>query len=112
MELIKNDIDEAIKNAKKYKDFIDNLAYKGYYVKKNNNVISVSTPYFNRNIRLSRAFGEDYTFENIKNRIYYRDYQFKEDKVYKIRIYEGVKINSELLKISPFIDYMCISYIF
>lgn len=32
MELIKNDIDEAIKNAKKYKDFIDNLAYKGYYV--------------------------------------------------------------------------------
>lgn len=102
MELIKNDIDEAIKNAKKYKDFIDNLAYKGYYVKKNNNVISVSTPYFNRNIRLSRAFGEDYTFENIKNRIYYRDYQFKEDKVYKIRIYEGVKINSELLKISPF----------
>lgn len=77
MELIKNDIDEAIKNAKKYQDFIDNLAYKGYYVKKSNNVISVSTPYFNRNIRLPRAFGEDYTFENIKNRIYYSDYQFK-----------------------------------
>lgn len=102
MELIKNDIDEAIKNAKKYQDFIDNLAYKGYYVKKSNNVISVSTPYFNRNIRLSRAFGEDYTFENIKNRICCRDYQFKEDKVYRIRIYEGVKINSELLKISSF----------
>ena len=102
MELIKNDIDEAIKNAKKYQDFIDNLAYRGYYVKKTNNVISVSTPYFNRNIRIARAFGEDYTFENIKNRIYYRDYQFKEDKVYKIRIYEGVKINSELLKTSSF----------
>ena len=102
MELIKNDIDEAIKNAKKYQDFIDNLAYKGYYVKKSNNVISVSTPYFNRNIRLSRAFGEDYTFENIKNRIYYRDYQFKEDKVYRVRTYEGVKINSELLKTSSF----------
>ncbi len=102
MDLIKNDIDEAIKNAKKYQDFIDNLAYKGYYVKKSNNVISVSTPYFNRNIRLPRAFGEDYTFENIKNRIYYSDYQFKEDKVYRIRIYEGVKINSELLKISSF----------
>ena len=102
MELIKNDIDEAIKNAKKYQDFIDNLACKGYYVKKSNNVISVSTPYFNRNIRLSRAFGEDYTFENIKNRIYYRDYQFKEDKVYRVKIYEGVKINSELLKTSSF----------
>ena len=102
MELIKNDIDEAIKNAKKYQDFIDNLAYKGYYVKKSNNVISVSTPYFNRNIRLSRAFGEDYTFENIKNRIYYRDYQLKEDKIYRVRIYESVKINSQLLKTSSF----------
>ena len=102
MEVIKTDIDEAINNAKKYQDFIDNLAYKGYYVKKSNNVISVSTPYFNRNIRIARAFGEDYTFENIKNRIYYRDYQFKEDKVYRVRIYEGVKINSELLKTSSF----------
>lgn len=102
MELIKNDIDEAIKNAKKYQDFIDNLAYKGYYVKKSNNVISVSTPYFNRNIRLSRAFGEDYTFENIKNRIYYRNYQTNENKVYKVKIYEGVKIDKNLLKISSF----------
>ena len=102
MELIKNDIDEAIKNAKKYQDFIDNLAYKGYYVKKSNNLISVSTPYFNRNIRLSRAFGEDYAFENIKNRIYYKNYQFKENKIYRVRIYEGVKINSELLKTSSF----------
>ncbi len=102
MELIKTDIDEAIKNAKIYQDFIDNLAYKGYYVKKSNNVISVSTPYFNRNIRLSRAFGEDYAFENIKNRIYYKNYQFKENKIYRVRIYEGVKINSELLKTSSF----------
>ena len=102
MELIKNDIDEAIKNAKKYQDFIDNLAYKGYYAKKSNNVISVSTPYFNRKIRLSRAFGEDYTFENIKNRIYYRNYQLKEDKIYRVRIYESVKINSQLLKTSSF----------
>lgn len=102
MELIKNDIDEAIKNAKKYQDFVDMLAYKGYYLKKSNNVISVSTPYFNRNIRISRAFGQDYTFENIKNRIYYRNYQFKEDKVYKVKLYDGIKINSELLKTSSF----------
>ena len=102
MELIKNDIDEAIKNARKYQDFVDMLAYKGYYLKKSNNVISVSTPYFNRNIRLSRAFGQDYTFENIKDRIYYRNYQFKEDKVYKVKLYDGIKINSELLKTSSF----------
>ena len=102
MELIKNDIDEAIKNARKYQDFVDMLAYKGYYLKKSNNVISVSTPYFNRNIRLSRAFGQDYNFENIKDRIYYRNYQFKEDKVYKVKLYDGIKINTELLKTSSF----------
>ena len=102
MELIKNDIDKAIENARKYQDFVDMLAYKGYCVKKSNNVISISTPYFNRNIRLSRAFGQDYTFENIKDRIYYRNYQFKEDKVYKVKLYDGIKINSELLKTSSF----------
>ena len=102
MELIKTDIDEAIKNARKYQDFVDMLAYKGYYLKKSNNIISISTPYFNRNIRLSRAFGQDYTFENIKDRIYYRNYQFKEDKVYKVKLYNGIKINSELLKTSSF----------
>jgi hypothetical protein len=102
MELIKADIDEAIENARRYQDFIDALAYKGYYLKKTNNTISISTPYFNRNIRLSRAFGEDYTFENIKDRIYYRNYQYKSNTVYRVRIYEGIKINSELLKTSSF----------
>lgn len=102
MELIKKDIDEAIENAVKYQDFVDELGYKGYFVKKSNNSISMSTPYFNRNIRLARTFGEDYTFENIKNRIYYRNYEFKEDKVYKVKIYEGVKIDTNLLKTSYF----------
>lgn len=104
MELIKKDIDEAIENAVKYQDFIDELGYKGYFVKKYNNSISISTPYFNRNIRIARAFGEDYTFENIKHRIYYNDYRFKNDsnKIYKVKIYDGVKINSELLKTSHF----------
>ena len=102
MKLIKKDIDEAIENAVKYQDFVDKLGYKGYFVKKSNNSISVSTPYFNRNIRIVRAFGEDYTFENIKNRIYYRNYQFKENKKYKVKIYEGVKIDMDLLKTSYF----------
>ena len=73
MELIKQDIDEAIEKSTKYQELVDELAYKGYYLKKSNNSLSISTPYFNRNIRLARAFGEDYTFENIKDRIYYRD---------------------------------------
>ena len=102
MELIKNDIDEAIEKSTKYQEFEDNLAYKGYYLRKTNNSLSISTPYFNRNIRLARAFGEDYTYENIKDRIYYRDYKPKENRVYKIKIYEGVKIDKDLLKISSF----------
>ncbi len=94
MELIKKDIDEAIENAVKYQDFIDELGYKGYFVKKYNNSISISTPYFNRNIRIARAFGEDYTFENIKHRIYYNDYRFKNDsnKIYKVGTYKQFKI--------------------
>lgn len=104
MELIKKDIDEAIENARKYQDFVDGLSFKGYFVNKSNGSISISTPYFNRNIRIARAFGEDYNFENIKNRIYYNDYKFKNDnnKVYKVKIYEGIKINSDLLKTSYF----------
>ena len=108
MELIKNDIDEAIKEATKYQEFVDILAFKGYYIKKSNNVISVSTPYYNRNIRLARAFGEDYTFENIKTRIYqptlYDRYlkRTNNEKVYKVRIYDSIKINQEKLKTSSF----------
>lgn len=102
MDLIKRDIDEAIENARKYQDFVDELGFKGYFVKKSNNSISISTPYFNRNIRIARAFGEDYTFENIKNKIYYRNYQFKKNKIYRVKIYEGVKIDSNLLKTSYF----------
>lgn len=108
MELIKADIDEAIKEATKYQEFVNLLAFKGYYIKKSNNVISVSTPYYNRNIRLARAFGEDYTFDNIKTRIYQPtlyDRYLKRDnneKMYKVRIYDGIKINQEKLKTSSF----------
>ena len=108
MELIKNDIDEAIKDATKYQEFIDILAFKGYYIKKSNNVISVSSPYYNRNIRLARAFGEDYIFDNIKTRIYqptlYDRYlkRTNNEKIYKVRIYDGVKIDREKLKTSSF----------
>lgn len=107
MELIKADIDEAIKDAQKYQEFVDILNYKGYYIKKSGNYMSVSSPYYNRNIRLARAFGEDYTFENIKTRIYHRGlYDYinanKQEKVYKVRIYDGIKIDQEKLKTSSF----------
>ena len=107
MELIKADIDEAINEATKYQEFVDILNYKGYYIKKTGNCISISSPYYNRNIRLARAFGEDYTFDNIKTRIYNSDlYEYKnankQEKVYTVRIYDGIKIDQEKLKISSF----------
>lgn len=105
MELIKADIDEAIENAKKYQDFVNILAYKGYYIKKSGYSLSVSTPYYNRNIRLARAFGEEYTFDNIKYRIYYnKTYPLCEQnkKVYKVKIYDGIKIDPLKLKLSSF----------
>ena len=107
MELIKTDIDEAIKVAKKYQEFITILCYNGYYIKRIGNGMSISSPYYNRNIRLARAFGEDYTFDNIKSRIYrngaYKMHETNEnEKIYKIRIYDGIKINQEKLKTSSF----------
>lgn len=107
MELIKADIDEAINEATKYQEFVDILNYKGYYIKKTGNCISISSPYYNRNIRLARAFGEDYTFDNIKTRIYNSDlYEYKnankQEKVYTVRIDDGIKIDQEKLKISSF----------
>lgn len=103
MELIKSNINDAIKNAKKYQDFIDILSFKGYHIKKSGISLSVSTPYYNRNIRLARAFGEEYTFDNIKYRIYYNEtypISSENDKSYKI--YESIKIDSVKLKTSSF----------
>lgn len=100
MELIKNDIDEAISKSRKYQDFINILNSQGYYIKKGGS--SISTPYYNRNIRLARAFGDEYSVENIKARIYHYSTEIKQEKKYKVRIYDGVKIDSELLKKSHF----------
>ena len=100
MELIKSDIDEAISKSGKYQDFINILNSQGYYIKKGGS--SISTPYYNRNIRLARAFGDEYSVENIKARIYHYTTEIKQEKKYKVRIYDGVKIDSELLKKSHF----------
>ena len=66
----------------------------------------MKSPYFSRNIRLKRAFGEDYSLSNIKERIYYKSKEnlpianFK--KKYYRKFYKGQKINSYLLKTSSF----------
>ena len=108
MQKIIIDIDEAIKSAKKYSDFKLILKSKGYEnIKDSGKYLSLKTPYYSRNVRINRAFGEQYSVEGIKERIYG---YIKEDlppvanhkKRYYKKIYTGPKINIFLLKTSSF----------
>ena len=107
MELIRTEIDNAIDNSRSYKQFKELLQNKGYYIKDTGKYFTITSPYYNRNIRLVRAFGNDYTCENIKSRIYEGDlyYQLRDnnnDKVYTFKIYDRVKIDPLKLKTSSF----------
>ena len=113
MQKIIKDIDEAIKSVKKYSDFKLVLKAKGYgNIKDSGKYLSLKTPYFTRNVRIDRAFGEKYSVQKIKERIYG---YVKEDlppirnlrRLYNKRIfyqrrYTGPKINKLLLKTSSF----------
>ena len=101
------DIDEAIKSVKKYSDFKLVLTAKGYSnIKDNGKYFSLKSPYYSRNVRIDRVFGERYSVQGIKERIYYN---VKEDipvanlnKKYYKKIYTGPRINRFLLQTSSF----------
>ena len=108
MQRIIIDIDEAIKSAKKYSDFKLILKSKGYEnIRDSGKYLTLKSHYYQRNIRINRAFGEQYSVEGIKERIYG---YIKEDippvanykKKYYQKIYTGPKINNFLLKTSSF----------
>ena len=108
MQKIIIDIDEAIKSSKKYSDFKLILKSKGYEnIKDSGKYLSLKTPYYSRNVRINRAFGEKYSVEGIKERIYG---YIKEDlppfanykKKYYKKTYTGLKINKFLLQTSSF----------
>ena len=106
MKKIITDIDKTIKSVKKYSDFKLVLKAKGYdNIKDSGKYLTMKTPYFSRNVRIDRAFGDKYSVQGIKNRIYgyTKDEQspvanFKK-KYYK-KIYTGPKINKFLLQTS------------
>ncbi len=106
IQKIRNDIDEAIKCSKKYSDFKLTLKAKGYEIYDNGKYFTVKSPYFERNVRLNRAFGDDYSLSSIKDRIYYKNKQilpianFK--KKYYRKVYTGIKLNKYLLKTCSF----------
>ena len=65
----KEDIDYAIEHSWTYKEFLKRLKEMGYEVYFRANKISVRMYPHKRNIRIERAFGEEYSIENIKNKI-------------------------------------------
>ena len=65
----KEDIDYAIEHSWTYKEFLKRLKEMGYEVYFRANKISVRMYPYKRNIRIERAFGEEYSIENIKNKI-------------------------------------------
>ena len=107
MKKIINDIDDAIKCSKRYSDFKLNLIAKGYEnIKDSGKYFSFKSPYYSRNIRLDRIYGNEYSVERIKYKIYYITKEkfpvanFKK-KYYKKR-FTGKKLNRLLLNTSSF----------
>ncbi len=102
---VKADIDDAITHSRKMSKFYDNLKIKGYETCKRGMYLSVKSPYCSRNIRLERAFGEEYSLHNIQDRIYYdeKDENQKNgiNKKYYRKVYRGPKIDCFKLKFSP-----------
>ena len=67
--MAKEDIDFAIKQAYSYKNFEKILKQLGYTITIRAGKISVCKPPYKRNIRIERSFGEEYSIQNIEDRI-------------------------------------------
>lgn len=99
-------MDEAINSVKKYSDFKLVLKAKGYEnIKDGGKYLTMKTPYFSRNVRVDRAYGDKYSVQGIKEIIYRYSKEelppvanFK--KKYYRKLYTGPKINKFLLKTS------------
>lgn len=68
----KEDIDYATEHSWTYQEFIKKLKDMGYEVYFRANKISIRRYPYKRNIRIERVFGEEYSIENIKNKIFSR----------------------------------------
>lgn len=70
----KEDIDYAIKHSYTLKQFQQMLVSMGYNYYYKTDKLSIKREPYKRNIRVERAFGEEYSLENIKRRILENDY--------------------------------------
>ena len=76
----KEDIDYAIKHSYTLKQFQQMLVSMGYNYYYRADKLSVRRKPHKRNIRVERAFGEEYSLENIKRRILENDY-IRQEKI-------------------------------
>lgn len=83
----KEDIDYAINHSWTYKEFLNKLRDMGYEIYFRAEKISIRRYPHKRNIRIERAFGEQYSIDNIKNKICSR-YPDREE-VIKPKTYTG-----------------------
>ena len=67
--IARKDIDTAILEATSYKDFLELLSSMNYTVTNRYGKLSIRRNDYKRNIRIERFFGEEYSIDNIKERI-------------------------------------------
>lgn len=91
----KEDVDKAIKQANSFEDFQNIMKAMDYEMFFRANKISVRRYPYKRNIRIERAFGENYSINNIKTRIF-EEYEtrvpFIEEYSRKYKRYKGKKL--------------------
>ena len=108
MQKVISDIDNVIKSVKNYSEFKLVLEAKGYSnIKDCGKYFSVKTPYYSRNIRIDKVFGENYSAQSIKERIYgYRKVETMPfanyNRKYYKKIYKGPKVDWKLYKKNRF----------
>ena len=81
----KEDIDYAIKRSYTLKQFQQMLVSMGYNYCYRADKLSVRRDPYKRNIRIERAFGEEYSLENIKSRILENDY-IRQEKIIPYKV--------------------------
>ncbi len=81
----KEDIDYAIKHSYTLKQLQQMLVSMGYNYYYRADKLSVRREPYKRNIRVERAFGEEYSLENIKKRILENDY-IRQEKIVPYKV--------------------------
>lgn len=81
----KEDIDYAIKHSYTLKQLQQMLVSMGYNYYYRADKLSVRREPYKRNIRVERAFGEEYSLENIKRRILENDY-IRQEKIIPYKV--------------------------